>query len=120
MRNNKVTMLHDPRNGDHLFLHKPSGLQFGVEGNFPDAYLVDCVAFPNREGFDPLHQPGHLDVLEDFKVITRFNFSEFVFHPCCPNQMNQLLAFIKSCPCLEEPEIVVSESFFNHVYGLTK
>lgn len=118
MRNSKVTILHAPDEGVHLFKHVPGGLEFGVEGNHPGDYLKDCVTFPDRKDVDELHHPNHLTVLEDFKVTTCYNFSKFVFRPVCPGQMKQLLAFIESCPCLEAPEIVVTPDFFNHVYGI--
>jgi len=120
MRNLKKTLMHEPSKGVHLFLHVPTRLEFAVVGNHPEGYLPDCVAFPDRKDCDELHHPNHLTVLEDFKIVTRFNFSEFVFHPTCPGQMQNLLNFINSCPCLEVPDIVVTHDFFNHIYGIKK
>lgn len=120
MRNQKVTLMHEPHKGVHLFVHKPTRMEFAVVGNHPEAYLKDCVAFPDREDCDEIHHPNHLTVLEDFKVITRYNFREFVFHPICPGRMQHLLDFIESCPNLEKPDIVVTHDFFNHIYGINQ
>ena len=120
MRNSKITLRHAPEEGVYLFQHTPTRLEFAVVGKCPEAYLNDCVKFPDRKDTDELHPLTHLTVLEDFKIITRYNFSEFVFHPICPGQVEKTLAFIRGCPCLEEPEIVITESMFKHIYGMDR
>lgn len=110
--------MHSPEEGVYLFIHTPSGNQFAVVGNKPELYLKDCEMFPVAAYFTDLDRPNHLDVLTDFKVNTRYNFSEFVFRIKCPTQMEWLLDFIKDQACLEIPEITISEDMFNHVYKL--
>lgn len=122
MRNLKITLIHDPDQGTHLYKHLPSGLEFAVSshysGEFLEDFLTDCTPFPDRKDCDELHRPNHLNVLKDFKVKARRNQDEFVFHPTCPAQMAQLIEFIKTGACLESPKLIVTPGFFNHVYGI--
>lgn len=120
MRNNKTGLMHDPAKGVYLFRHTPSKLKFAIEGNRPQAYLKDCVAFPDREDVDEIHRTNYQVVLEDFKVVTRYQFDEFILYPECPGQMEKLLTFIREQTCFEEPQIVISESMFKHIYGMDR
>lgn len=118
MRNLKETVVHSPEEGVYLFVHTPTGQQFAVVGNKPEAYLKDCEMFPTAAYFTDLDRPNHLTVLLDFKIKTRYQFSEFEFRIQCPTQMKWMLDFIKDQPCLELPEIVVTPNFFGYVYKL--
>lgn len=121
MRNLKITLIHNPDQGTHLYKHLLSGLEFAVTSYYPKEYLedflTDCVSFPDRKDCDRLN---HLDVLKDFKVKAKAlsNRDEFVFHPVCPAQMSKLIEFIEASGRLKLPEVIVTPAFFNHVYGI--
>lgn len=118
MRNKKVTLMHEPDQGVHLFVHTPSRLEFAIESHYSPEFLEDCIPFPDRKDCDEIHHPNHLTVLEDFKIATTFNRERFVFRLQCPSQMSRMLEFIKTHTCFENPEIVVTHDFFNHIYGI--
>lgn len=119
MRNNKISIMHNPEQGVHLFRHTPTQLEFAIESHYSLDFLTEeCVAFPDRQDCDEIHHPNHLIVLEDFKIVVTWNREKFILRLSCPGQMKHMLAFIKDHTCFENPEIIMTQGFFYHVYGI--
>ena len=118
MKNAIKTLIENPQEGVHLFIHKPSRLEFAVIGNNPGPYLKDCIPFSEREDWD-FARVNHLNVLKDFKLITRYQFSEFAFIPVCCGRIQALWSFINEHTSLEVPELVVSLGHFCELYHIT-
>lgn len=119
MRNSKETVLHDPSEGIYVVIHVPSGARFIIEGHDPGPYLRDCMLLKDHPGFGK-DEGDSLTVLTDIKLQTRYQFSEFIIRPQCPGQVSKLIEYVTKASVLEIPKIVVSESFFKHIYGLDK
>lgn len=117
MRNIKRTILHNPDEGVHIFVHTPSRLEFAIESHYSADFLEECIRiYP--VGDTPIQHPDHLTVLDDFKIATTFNRERFVFRLQCPGQMKRMLEFIETHTCFENPEIITTPEFFYHVYGI--
>lgn len=117
MKNTTKTLMEDPREGVHLFIHKPTRLQFAVLGHNPLPLLKDCIPFSEREDWDGA-RVNHLSVLKDFKLTTRYKFDDFTFIPMCCSQIQALWLFIRDQTSLERPDLVISVGHFCELYHI--
>lgn len=121
MKNGKETILHNPEEGVLVVIHTPTSMKFIIEGHDPMPYFRDCMILKEHPGFgtdNGWNEGCSLTVLEDFKLKTRYQFEEIVIRPECPGQVSKLIEYITKGTQLQKPDIIVSESFFNHIYGI--